>query len=309
MVNPEFVENLNNHATREFWGQQAGNVAVFHGGLSVDHYQGLAKSLAAHTVPLYKQSYQASEFVYGWIPVNSPDIPALYYQIPVLQVKGKNIPGAAQLAALFSEPISETIVAPMVGITHRYLPLAALGGEGASARKAYKSKARWTPLLEALNNDKDALRANTPTAYEAKMGSYQVKVDLGSPIGLTQLAPYKGYTVMTRQAPPANGAGDNRPVYDFRVTHDHFLVIASFIAQHGRAGEEVGQQVVFQSNAAMMELLYKHVEDSIAARRPAPTPTLAQASAPADFPCPTCGKPVRQGFRLCPMCGQELVWG
>ena len=159
-----------------------------------------------------------------------------------------------------------------------------------------------------------------------------MKVDGLNPMGLTQLAPYKGFTVITRQEAPALWAGVNKPVYNWEATVEQFQLLAGFIGRFPQVGEEEGQQIVTGSNSSMMELLFAHLEQQAmtrpgyqgpsAAESPAmapspgyeptalqpPAPPAMAAESVEKVPCPTCGKPVGVGFKFCPFCRQELVW-
>ncbi|HKZ59259.1 MAG TPA: hypothetical protein VJ547_05360 [Candidatus Thermoplasmatota archaeon] len=332
MVNQDFLNNFHTHLQKGLGASLAGQPTVMGGGVEMDHNKGLGSKLKGQVVPFYKESYQATEFLTGWIPLRAPGVPALYFQVAVLNVKGKNIPGVGHFATFVDAPIAETVVSPFVGFGSKYVSMNALTDDQLTAKEALKSKARWTPLLEALNADKPALKAGKPKSESASMGGFEVKVDGLNPMGLTQLAPYKGFTVITRQEAPALWAGVNKPVYNWEATVEQFQLLAGFIGRFPQVGEEEGQQIVTGSNSSMMELLFAHLEQQAmtrpgyqgpsAAESPAmapspgyeptalqpPAPPAMAAESVEKVPCPTCGKPVGVGFKFCPFCRQELVW-
>lgn len=343
MVNEIFCDRFSAMMARRLGGVLAGPVTLFRGGIHHDHYKGLASSLGAQVIPLYTRKYEATEFVFGGAPLRDPNLPSIFFQVPVLDIKGTNVPGAAHFATFVRAPIQETIVTPKVGLDHHYLPLKALVSE--TPRAALKAKRRWTPLLEALNKEQATLDASRPSSYDATMGilsSYYVKVDSRAPIGLTQLAPFKGFTVLTAQRPPTSSAGVNQPEYDVAEAVKKFGVIAKVIAARGAAGEIVGEQAINRTNAAMMSLLLRYLDriaGPMAAAPPkgiesvAPSEREAQAQggtlmveapgdpqsdfgeAPAPLPssdappaCPLCGASIRLMETPCPSCKQDLTW-
>src|SRR5262245_53163256 len=119
----EFVTQLHN----ELHPKLAADPQVYLGGTQQDHYKGLSSSVATRVVPFYKESYTPTEFLYGFAPLNLPGVPCVYFQTPVLDVKGKNIPGALQTAAYVPAPIPGSIITPMIGLTNRYIPMSAVG--------------------------------------------------------------------------------------------------------------------------------------------------------------------------------------
>jgi hypothetical protein len=271
MVNQLFVGNFHQHVQREFGALLGGPAVVHLGGVAADHYKGLASSLATRLVPFYKESYEPTEFLFGHIPVRNLALPQLFFQFPVLDVKGDNIPGVAQFAAVLRAPIPETYITPLVGFSHRFLPLSAFPTEDVRPKDVFNNKVGWTPLLEALNNDKIALKAADPTWVGATIGNFKVSIDVGRLVGLNQLTPYKGHTVLTMQRVPSSKSKPNRPVFEFKRNHDDFLAIARHIPAYAQRREDVGQLVVSRSNAAMMDLVFKQI-DAASAAPPAPPP-------------------------------------
>lgn len=322
MVNEAYVQALRYFIDQDLHDQLKDQPVIMPGGVAVDHYRGVGNTLKAQAIPFYRDSYEATEFLYGWIPLKDPLVPALYFQFPVLNVKGKNVPAACSFASVVDAPVPETIVTPSVNLTNRYLPFAAMEADGLKPKAAFKGKARWTPLLEALNTDKEAGKACIPKRWTAQVGKYEVKVDILGPIGLTQMAPYRGFTIITGQRVPGPKANVDYPAYAFAEELTKRRTMSQFIRQHPQVGEEVGVQVVMKSNEAMMSLVHQHIDGLAGAGAPPaapPTPRLAPAAAgpagspaaqpaPAGVPCPTCGGTIQVGWRFCPHCKQELVW-
>src|SRR3990172_8459231 len=129
MVNPVFMQNLLGCINKELKGMLAGPPAVWPGGVEMDHYKGLASALAVRIVPFMKETYQATEFVFGAIPVNNAIVPRMYFQCAVLNVGGKNVPGVGNFGAVVRAPVPETYVAPYADWKYRLLPLSAFTGE------------------------------------------------------------------------------------------------------------------------------------------------------------------------------------
>ena len=254
-----------------------GPPSVHHGGFVVDHYRGLADSLAARLLPLSQEPYEPTEFLFGFLPLRNPVLPYLFFQFPVLDVKGNNIPGVAHFAAVVRAPIRGTIVTPV----SRYLSWSALTNPEKPPRDIFdvykrawdvvKKKIDWSPLLESLNSDKAARKASDPSWRLATIGRFEVTAGRG-PLGVNQLAPYRGRTILTMQRVPTRKAQPNKPLYDLRGSLDDFYTIALHILRNPEKGEDVGQQVVTRSNAAMMDMVFGHVNGASAATLPPPPP-------------------------------------
>lgn len=315
MVNVEYVNFFGSELHKELEGQMSGPPTIMPGGESVDHYKGLASNVAARVIPFSGQKYQATEFLYGWIPLSNPGMPYLYFQCPVLDVKGKNIPGNIHAVAWVHQPIPTTIVTPMVGLTNRYLPMSAIE-QGARPKDVFKNKIQWTALLEALNADKQAIKANTPKNYSTEMtqigfgGTYKTSVDVGGAEGLTQLAPYRGFTIITQQRPPAPNANINKPRYAFDEIAQKLSTIAAYVTRYPQQGEDIGQQMLTQGNAAVMDLVYKQIDQvagaAAAARAPPPVVRQLNLQTQNAMACPNCHQPVDAEMVMCPSCGAEL---
>jgi len=249
------------------------------GGLQMDHYKGLASSMAVRLVPLMKVSYEATEFLYGYLPIRNPVLPNLYFQCSLLDVKGKDVPGVGNFGAVLASPIPETYVAPFADWKHRLLPLSALAGESPNAGKVFKSRPSWGPFLDAVNGDKPTLKALGTPDISARMGNFKVTIDSIRPVGMIQLAPYKGHALMTLETTPSFAADVNRPRYKFKDFHDAFLKIGLHAKAHPQKGEEVGQLFLNESNAAMMDVMIRQV-DKATGTAPSPPATAPPAPPP-----------------------------
>jgi len=267
MVNPKFMQNYLECINKEFKGMLAGPPAVWPGGVEMDHYKGLASALAVRVVPFMKETYEATEFVFGAIPVNNAIVPRMYFQCAVLNVGGKNVPGVGNFGAVVRAPVPETYVAPYADWKYRLLPLSAFTGEDVSASKVFKAKVGWNPLLEAVNNDKKALKALGKPWNSSTVGNYKVKMDSMRIPGFVQLAPYKGHTLMTAESTPGIGANVDKPLYDFKDLHEVFFTLAAHVIAHPMPGPDVGNLYLNQGNAALMDLMTKAV--NVAAGPPA----------------------------------------
>ena len=262
-------------------GKQLSSAPVVRpGGTQTDHYKGLASAMAVRLVPFMKASYEATEFVYGYLPVKNNVLPYLYFQCAVLDVKGKSIPGVGNFGAVLASSIPETYVSPYADWKHRLLPLSAMTGENPNAGKVFKSRPSWGSFPDAVNNDKAALKALGAPAISARMGDYKVTIDSLRPTGMLQLAPYKGHTLMTLETTPGFAADVNRPRYDFKTFHDAFLKIALHALAHPQRGEDVGQLFLNQSNAAMMDLMIKQADRALQTTAGAPPPTSPPPASP-----------------------------
>ncbi len=262
MVNPQCWSSFQEHVSDEFKGLLGGEPAVYLGGMQMDHYKGLASTLKTRVVPFAKESYQPSEFTYGYIPVSNKILPYLYFQFTILDVKGKNIPGVGNFGAIADTQIPETYVAPYADWKHRLLPLSAFTDDRVSASKVFKSKVKWTAFLEAVNNDKASLKALNDQWNSSRIGDFKVTMDSMRIPGFVQLAPYKGFTVITLESTPAVNAAVNRPRYDLKKHHDNLLKIATHALAHPQKGEEVGQLYLNQGNAAMMDLMVRGIDEA-----------------------------------------------
>lgn len=273
MVNQVFVAAFYENVRRELEELVAGQPAAFAEGIQVDHYKGLASSLALHLVPLMRERYQATESLYGYVPLRNPAIPHLFYQFSVLDVKGRNICGMGNFGAVVRAPIRESYVVTWAGWGDKMVPISALKGGEVKAKEVYRGKVNWSPLLEAVNEDKTATKAFHAPMASGTVGDFKVKVDSLRLIGLTQLAPYHGQTLLTMESAPDGRSAPNRPYYLLRRLYDGMLALASRIVAHPERGEDVGQLFIGPSNAAMMELMMKTIDA-------AATPPVASAPSP-----------------------------
>jgi hypothetical protein len=337
MVDPTYLAYFNEQMHKDLKGIIGGPPTIRPGGVSMDHYQGLSASVASRVIPFAGQTYEASEYLYGWVPLRDRPVQFLYFQCAVLNVKGRFIPGNMQAATWVRAPIPGTIITPSAGFSRRYLPMSAFEQGDARPNDVFKNKVDWNPVLEGLNGDKAASKASAPSNYSTEMvqmglgaKTYKVQVDASNALGLTQLAPYRGFTIVTQQRPPASNAGIDKPRYAFDEIAEKFSAIAAVVARSAQAGEDIGAQMISEQNAASMDLLYQQLDQMAGpVQAPAPPPSAApppaaaapQAPAPAApasgaptpaqerVPCPTCSTPIGIGWKFCPKCRQELVWG
>lgn len=273
MVNALVLGNLQEGIQRDLGSVLAGPPAVYHGGVAVDHDRGLGHRIAMQLLSK-PERYEPTEFVYGFIPTRVEPLSFLFFQFPVLDIKGKYVPGAIHLAAVVRAPIPGTIVALQLGFKARYLPLSAIWTPDfrpkdiyAVVRKAHdvlKHKTGWYPLLESLNGDNATLKAAYPkqvvTTIYTWRGNFDISVDQDSPIGLIQLAPYKGLTILTMQRVPSRRAGPDKPLYELSEAFDNLSRIAAHVLHYPQRGEEIGDLVITRSNSQMIELVLKQIE-------------------------------------------------
>lgn len=260
MVNEKFLQNFHKHLQKNLKGSLAGQPVVSQGGAAVDHHKGLGHSLAAAVVPFMPSKYEATEFIAGWIPLTDDSMPQLYFQVPALNVKGKYIAGVGQFGCVVSGALPETVVAPRVGMKCMFMPLESVLAVGGHLGAAEAKAAQWGPAIQAMNADKALRKAATPKKIDSYVSGFYVRMDKKSPIGHTQLAPFRGYTVLTAQRVPVPTGFDNRPFFDYREVLSSFSAIAGFLRRHGQGSDSVGKQVVTASNRAMMTALLTHLE-------------------------------------------------
>jgi len=275
LVNQKFWEEFQRGIREkdEIGKHLSGQVGIWPGGLQQDHYKGLASAVATRFVPFMRESYQATEFVFGYLPVKNAVLPNLFFQCAVLDVKGKNIPGIGNFGGVLRSPIPETYVSPYADWKHRLLPLSSLPDAKANAGKIFKSQPSWGPFLDAVHSDKAALKALGKPWADKRVGDYKVSMDSLRLSGFFQLAPYKGYTLMTIESAPGFGADIDQPRYDFKDFHDAFLKVAIHAMAHPQSGPEVGELFLNQANAAMMDLMVKQVDRTVQkAQAPPPPP-------------------------------------
>lgn len=258
MVNQLFLNRFAENIQKDLKDSLAAAPAIWPGGQQMDHYKGLASAMATRLVPLLRETYEATEFVFGYATVKHPLVPYVFFQCAVLDIKGKNVPGVGNFGAVIRAPVPETYVAPFADWKHRLLPLSALAAPDARASKVFKAREGWTPLLEAVNADKKAVKALGRPWYSSTVGNYKVKMDSNRLAGFVQLAPYKGSTLMTIESTPAIGANVDKPKYDWKDYHGILATIGGYVKAHGKAGaEDVGQLYLNEANAAMMDLMIK----------------------------------------------------
>jgi hypothetical protein len=264
VVNQLFANSFIEHVQKDLGPMLSGQPAIWPGGAQMDHYKGLASAMAVRLVPFMREKYEATEFVFGYVPLKNTILPNLFYQLAVLDLKGNNIPGVGQLGAVVRAAIPETYITPLIGLSRRLLPLSAFTSEDVRPKAVLESKVNWTPLLEAVNSEKEWFKALDSAMYSATVGNFKVKMDTGRLIGFMQLAPYKGHTVITMQTAPGARANLNRPHYDLRKHYENMLKIAAKVSAHPQAGEEVGQQFLLPANAAMMDLIVRQIDGTAA---------------------------------------------
>ena len=280
-MNPRFLESFHECVQRELGPHLGGPPAVFQAGVATDQYRGLGNAIAVKLFQVGDAGYRPTEFLYGNVPVRNPTLPYLFFQVPVLDIKGNSIPGVAHLAAVVNAPISGTIVAPQVGWRNHYLPFAALARAPPPRDKyevarreveVYKKKGGWSPLLEALNADKGSLRAADPPRRLVEIGGFEVALDLGSPLGSIQLAPHRGRTVLTMQRVPSPKSGKNLARFDLMAHLEDLHVVAMYDLRHPHGGEEWGQQIITPPNAGMRGLVLGQIDSGTAPPPPPPPP-------------------------------------
>jgi hypothetical protein len=269
VINQVFANNFLEHIQKELGAMLSGRPTIWPGGVQMDHYKGVASALAVRLVPFMREKYEATEFLFGYIPLKNTTLPYLFYQFAALDVKGNSIPGVGNLGAVIRAPIPETYITPLLGLSRRLLPLSAFTSEDIRPKQVLESKVNWTPLLEAINSEKSLYKALDSAMYSATVGNFKVKIDIGRPMGFMQLAPYKGHTVITMQTAPGARANVNRPHYDLDRHYENMLKIASQVVSHPKAGEEIGEQMLTQANAAMMDLMVKQIDAAAGGAQPA----------------------------------------
>jgi hypothetical protein len=79
-------------------------------------------------------------------------------------------------------------------------------------------------------------------------------------VGFYQLAPYKGFTFMTLESTPGIPADVDKPHYDLKKHYDNMTKIATHVSAHPKKGQDEGPLFLVESNAAMIDLMMKHVE-------------------------------------------------
>lgn len=310
MVNPHYTHALLQNIEKNLGKWLAGKPEVRQIGVAMDHYKGLSSRVRAELIPFFKEKYEATEFLFGSIPLANPPMSNLYFQTGVLAVRGDSVPTNIQFAAAVPSPIPESIVTPLLLLSSRFLAVSAVGADAKDASVAYKKKLGWSPMLEALNNDKNAVHVITWGGdRSASVGNYRLKLGVNSPTGYLQLAPYRGFTVLTAQRSAAPGADVNLPKYNFTDVMDGFARVLQVTMRFPESREEIGKQFVNNWNAPMMEMLFSDLDARVGAFVPrAPAPA-AFIPGPSDrVPCPICAQPVQPGWKFCPACRQALVW-
>jgi len=222
MVSEKFLTNFQKHVHKNLKELLAGTPVTYSGGVNVDHYKGILRGLASFVIPFFTNKYNPTEYVFGWIPIKDPALPLLFFQIPVLNVKGSNYPSVAHFAAMAATPIPETIVAPRIRGSGRFIYLSALGGGKTKPKAAYKAKIGWTPLLKALNKDRRVRRAAWPRQRDTYIASFYIRANTKTPLGLTQLSPYNGFTILMAQRLPLREAAADTPRFHYRHIHKEF---------------------------------------------------------------------------------------
>ncbi len=94
--------------------------------------------------------------------------PQLFFQIPCLNVKGRNLPGVGQFAAIVRGAVPETLVTAKVGMKPIPMPLKAMADRGGDVPMAAMVRGQWPPMVQARNATKKARKA----AWPKKVDSY-----------------------------------------------------------------------------------------------------------------------------------------
>ncbi len=244
--------NFNKHVQKDLKGRLAGAPTVRAGGVEQDHYKGLGHSVAAALIPFAGGKYEATEFIAGSIPLNLGWLERIHFQIPALHVKNKYVAGVGQFGAVVGGSLSETVVSPRVGMACRFMPLQTIELTHGDVDIAAKMEAKWGPEAKQLNADKKLRKAAWPKKVDTRVSGFYVKMNKKSPIGFTQMAPWRGKTVITAQRVPLPTGFDNRPFYSYRELIKSFSTLAGHLAPQQGGAATVGKQVVTQQNIAMM---------------------------------------------------------
>jgi hypothetical protein len=252
MVNQKFLYNLNKSIKKRMKKIINGEPVVRIGGEVIDHYKGLLSTLRVTLVPFAKETYEASEWIYGFIPVRHNLLPKLYFQIPILNVKGKNIPGIANFGALSPYPVKETYVATSARrLTNYLLPWSVVSDGAVERKQAFMNKMQWTPFVEAVNTDKRCVKALQGGGIYNEAGNFRTSVDHSRLEGTFQIMPYKGKTIMLVQ--DAGYGNIDKPGFHFDKRHSDFALVAAKIQTYREKGEEIGQPMINISNALMVK--------------------------------------------------------
>lgn len=252
MANLKFLRNLDNNIRKRMKKIINGIPVIQVGGEAMDHYKGLLSTLKVTLVPFAKESYQATEWAYGYVSVKHSLLPKLYFQIPILDVKGKNIPGVGNFGVLCPYPVKETYVSTSARrLTNYLLPWSVISDGSVERKQAFLKKMRWTPFVEAVNTDRQCVKAINGGGIYNEAGYFKTSIDHTRPEGLFQIMPYKGKAIMLLQDA---GFGDiDKPWFCYEKHHSNFALVAAKIQTFREKGEEIGQPMINISNALMIK--------------------------------------------------------
>jgi hypothetical protein len=259
MVNEKYMKNFEKNIDKRTKQIRSDPPKVDFIGEGYDHDKGMMSDLKLRLVPFSKESYQASEWAMGQIPLKDPAVPKLYFQATILNIKNKSVPGIATFGAVVDAPVKETyVVTWSKGLKNYLLPLSVIADETVPRKKAYLEKINWTPFVEAVNTDKKAVKTLQLSPSRNDMGKFSVNIDTMRLVGTHQVMPFKGKTLLLMNE--AGNGNVNKPAYRYQDVYEAFWTLSSKIKQHPATGEDVGTLFITDTNKALFGMMINDAE-------------------------------------------------
>ncbi|RPH51668.1 MAG: hypothetical protein EHM85_05860 [Desulfobacteraceae bacterium] len=193
-----------------------------------------------------KRQYEINEMIFGYFPVHSSMLEKIYFQIGLVNLKGKTLATLGEFGAIISNSIKEPYLLKNYGwMSMGYVPLSLLSKENKYdvPKSFYKNKEGITGLSESLNNDKKLIKSlYSATAKSISYGNTEFSFKAADVIGLSQLLPYKGKSFVFFQN-AGNAIVADKSNYFFDAVHTSL----SLIAEHIKNNEEsqISQDILF----------------------------------------------------------------
>ncbi len=246
MVSQNFVDNLYGDMKKQLGTLLAEEPTIYPMGSSEDQWKGLGSDLKNKLTPFSKDTYQAQEFIFARLILNDENISFMDFITPVVNRKGRSVPGVGTFVSYVENPIPETFVERGF-LSHQLYPHSLVVEEGIKPKKVLKQGMITSSVALAINSDKklcSKLYGNEYcTVFEGGLSNrkYEVKVDRSKdPAGMFTIIPYKGHTMMIAKDAGRSGSYVDKPKYPWQDRLAALSGVANYINYYPEEGEEVG---------------------------------------------------------------------
>ncbi len=233
MVSQTFITNLNQCINKELKGMLTQPPDIRMVGSAADQYAGMKESLKTSLVPFTSTSYEAAEFVYGRLGLNDPDVPAMHFAAPVLNIKDKSVQGVGVFVAAAPVPSAETYVERMVGFKYQLMPYN-LVKTGKKTKAIMKEGLIRSQAINHINSDKklcnklEGMRSMDVSKPFPSSGRYSISFDCDKyPGGMFCVVPFKGQSVLIGRDAGTTKSKVDKPAWGFKDRYLAFKGVAS----------------------------------------------------------------------------------